>query len=84
MIVTPRLYGDAHGYEAVAPVQRVRSRHAPVGGPVQRLGVVGSGFMGSGIAGTAVAQAGVDVRLRDTELGRVGAGLRAPDDANTS
>jgi 3-hydroxyacyl-CoA dehydrogenase / enoyl-CoA hydratase / 3-hydroxybutyryl-CoA epimerase len=44
---------------------------------VKRLGVVGSGFMGSGIAGVAVAQAGADVRLRDTELARVGKGLRA-------
>jgi 3-hydroxyacyl-CoA dehydrogenase/enoyl-CoA hydratase/3-hydroxybutyryl-CoA epimerase len=30
-----------------------------------------------GIAGTAVAQAGTEVRLRDTELGRVGKGLKA-------
>lgn len=44
---------------------------------VRRLGIVGSGFMGAGIAGTAVAQAGVDVRLRDTELERVAGGLRA-------
>jgi 3-hydroxyacyl-CoA dehydrogenase/enoyl-CoA hydratase/3-hydroxybutyryl-CoA epimerase len=54
--------------------------HAPPPLAVQRLGIVGSGFMGSGIAGTAVAQAGVDVRLRDTELGRVGGGLRAARD----
>ena len=45
--------------------------------PVRRLGVVGSGFMGSGIAGTAVAQAGVEVRLKDAELSRVGKGLKA-------
>src|SRR5688572_17067172 len=32
--------------------------------------------MGSGIAGTAVAQAGVDVRMRDTELTKVASGLR--------
>jgi 3-hydroxyacyl-CoA dehydrogenase/enoyl-CoA hydratase/3-hydroxybutyryl-CoA epimerase len=43
---------------------------------VKRLGVVGSGFMGSAIAGVAVAQAGVDVRLRDTDLERVAGGLR--------
>jgi 3-hydroxyacyl-CoA dehydrogenase/enoyl-CoA hydratase/3-hydroxybutyryl-CoA epimerase len=43
---------------------------------VKRLGVVGSGFMGAGIAGTAVAQAAVDVRMRDTELTKVAAGLR--------
>jgi 3-hydroxyacyl-CoA dehydrogenase / enoyl-CoA hydratase / 3-hydroxybutyryl-CoA epimerase len=44
---------------------------------VRRLGIVGSGFMGTGIAGTAVVQAGVDVRMRDTDLERVAAGLRA-------
>jgi len=45
--------------------------------PVRRLGVVGSGFMGSSIAGTAVTQAGVEVRLKDAELSRVGKGLKA-------
>ena len=44
---------------------------------VHRLGVVGSGFMGSGIAGTAVAQAGVEARLKDADLPRVGKGLNA-------
>lgn len=44
---------------------------------VGRLGVVGSGFMGAGIAGTAVAQAGTEVRLKDTDLSRVGKGLKA-------
>jgi len=48
--------------------------------PVKRLGVIGSGFMGSGIAGTAVTTAGVDVRLRDTDLTRVGKGLKAAGD----
>ncbi|MGH7703865.1 MAG: 3-hydroxyacyl-CoA dehydrogenase NAD-binding domain-containing protein, partial [Gemmatimonadales bacterium] len=43
---------------------------------VRRLGVVGSGFMGAGIAGAAVSTAEVDVRLRDTELARVGKGLK--------
>jgi 3-hydroxyacyl-CoA dehydrogenase/enoyl-CoA hydratase/3-hydroxybutyryl-CoA epimerase len=50
---------------------------APPPEPVQRLGIVGSGFMGSGIAGTAVAQAGVDVRMKDADLARVAQGLRA-------
>lgn len=50
---------------------------APTPATVQRLGIVGSGFMGSGIAGTAVAQAGVDVRMKDADLTRVAAGLRA-------
>jgi 3-hydroxyacyl-CoA dehydrogenase/enoyl-CoA hydratase/3-hydroxybutyryl-CoA epimerase len=45
--------------------------------PVHRLGVIGSGFMGSGIAGTAAMQAGVQVRLKDAELARVGSGIRA-------
>lgn len=45
--------------------------------PVARLGVVGSGFMGAGIAGTAVSQAGVEVRLKDADLPRVGKGLKA-------
>ena len=48
--------------------------------PVARLGVVGSGFMGAGIAGTAVSQAGVEVRLKDAELPRVGKGLKAAVD----
>ena len=48
--------------------------------PVTRLGVVGSGFMGAGIAGTAVSQAGVEVRLKDAELSRVGKGLKAATD----
>ena len=45
--------------------------------PIRRLGVVGSGFMGASIAGTAVTQAGVEVRLKDAELPRVGKGLKA-------
>lgn len=44
--------------------------------PVQRLGVIGAGFMGAGIAGTAAAQTDADVRLRDAEFARVGRGLR--------
>jgi 3-hydroxyacyl-CoA dehydrogenase/enoyl-CoA hydratase/3-hydroxybutyryl-CoA epimerase len=51
--------------------------------PVRRLGVVGSGFMGAGIAGTAVATAGIDVRLKDTDLSRVGKGLKAATDILT-
>lgn len=45
--------------------------------PVRRLGVVGSGFMGAGIAGTAALQAGVQVRLKDADLAKVGKGVRA-------
>jgi 3-hydroxyacyl-CoA dehydrogenase/enoyl-CoA hydratase/3-hydroxybutyryl-CoA epimerase len=47
---------------------------------VARLAILGSGFMGAGIAGTAVVQAGVDVRLKDTELPRIGCGLKAATD----
>ena len=47
---------------------------------VDRLGIVGAGFMGSGIAALAAAQALVPVRLKDAELPRVGAGLKAAAD----
>ena len=50
---------------------------APEPRAVARLGVLGAGFMGSGIAAVAAAQAGVPVRLKDADLARVGAGLRA-------
>jgi 3-hydroxyacyl-CoA dehydrogenase/enoyl-CoA hydratase/3-hydroxybutyryl-CoA epimerase len=52
---------------------------------VERLGVVGAGFMGAAIAGVAALRAGVDVRLRDTDWSRVARGLasarRVIDDA---
>jgi 3-hydroxyacyl-CoA dehydrogenase/enoyl-CoA hydratase/3-hydroxybutyryl-CoA epimerase len=50
---------------------------APAPRTVRRLGVLGAGFMGSGIAATAVSQTGVGVRLKDADLERVGAGLKA-------
>jgi len=50
---------------------------APEPRRVERLGILGAGFMGSGIAATAVSQAGVTVRLKDADLERVGAGLKA-------
>jgi 3-hydroxyacyl-CoA dehydrogenase / enoyl-CoA hydratase / 3-hydroxybutyryl-CoA epimerase len=49
---------------------------APAPRPVARLGVLGAGFMGSGIAAVA-AQQKTPVRLRDTELGRIGKALGA-------
>jgi 3-hydroxyacyl-CoA dehydrogenase/enoyl-CoA hydratase/3-hydroxybutyryl-CoA epimerase len=52
--------------------------------PVRRLGIVGAGFMGSGIAGTAVAHAGVEVRLKDADLVKVGKGLKAATDILTA
>ena len=51
--------------------------NAPPPARVTRLGIIGSGFMGSGIAGTAVAQAEVDVRMKDADLGRVAQGILA-------
>lgn len=51
--------------------------------PVARIGVIGSGFMGAGIAGTAVSAANVDARLRDTDLSRVGKGLKSATDILT-
>ena len=50
--------------------------NAPPPVRVQRLGIIGSGFMGSGISGTAVAQAEVDVRMKDAD-GRVAQGILA-------
>jgi len=44
---------------------------------IRRLGIVGSGFMGAGIAGTAVLNVEVDTRLKDSDLTRVGKGLKA-------
>src|SRR2546427_11964819 len=41
---------------------------APPPAAVQRLAIVGAGFMGSGIAGTAIVQAGGDGRLKGAEL----------------
>jgi 3-hydroxyacyl-CoA dehydrogenase/enoyl-CoA hydratase/3-hydroxybutyryl-CoA epimerase len=52
--------------------------------PVRRIGVVGSGFMGSGIAGTAVLNAGVEVRMKDADLAKVGRGLKAATDILTA
>jgi 3-hydroxyacyl-CoA dehydrogenase / enoyl-CoA hydratase / 3-hydroxybutyryl-CoA epimerase len=44
---------------------------------IRRLGIVGSGFMGAGIAGTAVLNVEVDTRLKDSDLTRVGKGLKS-------
>ncbi|MGD8869594.1 MAG: 3-hydroxyacyl-CoA dehydrogenase NAD-binding domain-containing protein, partial [Gemmatimonadales bacterium] len=42
---------------------------------IGRLGIVGAGFMGAGIAGVAALNAEIDVRLRDLDEARVGAGI---------
>jgi 3-hydroxyacyl-CoA dehydrogenase/enoyl-CoA hydratase/3-hydroxybutyryl-CoA epimerase len=46
---------------------------------VDRLGILGAGFMGSGIASIAV-QKGTMVRLKDADLSRVGKGIAAVRD----
>ena len=48
----------------------------PAPRPVEKLGVLGAGFMGAGIASVA-APAGTLVRLKDADTKRVGAGLRS-------
>lgn len=47
--------------------------------PVEKLGILGAGFMGSGIAAVAVQQ-GTLVRMRDADHGRVLKGLAAVRD----
>lgn len=49
---------------------------APKPVEVERLGILGSGFMGAGIASVAVQQ-GTLVRLKDTDTTRIGKGLAA-------
>ena len=49
---------------------------APAPHAVEKLGVLGAGFMGAGIASVAV-QHGTLVRLKDTDAARVGKGLAA-------
>ena len=50
---------------------------APAPLTIAQIGVVGAGFMGSGIAAVAAVQAGVPVRLKDSDLPRIGKGLKA-------
>jgi 3-hydroxyacyl-CoA dehydrogenase/enoyl-CoA hydratase/3-hydroxybutyryl-CoA epimerase len=49
---------------------------APEPREVRKLGVLGAGFMGAGISSVAVQQ-GTLVRLKDTDLPRIGKGLEA-------
>lgn len=53
---------------------------APQPRAVQRLGILGAGFMGAGIAGIAADQVGVQVRMKDADLPRVGKGIKAVAD----
>lgn len=43
--------------------------------PVRAVAVVGAGFMGSAIAGVTATQAGVDVRLKDSDVAKVSRGV---------
>ena len=52
---------------------------APEPREIETLGVLGAGFMGAGIASIAVQQ-DTPVRLKDTDLARVGKGLAAVSD----
>jgi len=52
---------------------------APEPDEVETLGILGAGFMGAGIASIAVQQE-TPVRLKDTDLARVGKGLAAVSD----
>jgi 3-hydroxyacyl-CoA dehydrogenase/enoyl-CoA hydratase/3-hydroxybutyryl-CoA epimerase len=52
---------------------------APTPAPVDKLGVLGAGFMGAGITSVAVQQ-GTLVRLKDTDYSHVGKGLAAVRD----
>jgi 3-hydroxyacyl-CoA dehydrogenase/enoyl-CoA hydratase/3-hydroxybutyryl-CoA epimerase len=52
------------------------SGDAPAAKTIDRLGVLGSGFMGAGIAAISVMQ-GVPVRFKDTEANRVAKGVAA-------
>jgi 3-hydroxyacyl-CoA dehydrogenase/enoyl-CoA hydratase/3-hydroxybutyryl-CoA epimerase len=49
---------------------------APEPSPVETLGIIGAGFMGAGIASVAVQQL-TPVRLKDTDVARVGKGIAA-------
>ena len=51
----------------------------PAPRPVEKLGVLGAGFMGAGIASVAVQQ-GTLVRLKDMDTARVGKGIAAVRD----
>ena len=52
---------------------------APAPKPIDKIGVLGAGFMGAGITSVAVQQ-GTLVRLKDTDFARVGRGLAAVRD----
>ena len=60
----------------------LKKEEIPGAGPpqeVERLGILGAGFMGSGIASVAV-QHGTMVRMKDADLARVGKGIAAVRD----
>ncbi|MBC7790250.1 MAG: fatty acid oxidation complex subunit alpha FadJ [Anaerolineae bacterium] len=49
---------------------------APTVGPIDKLGILGAGFMGAGIASVAAMQ-GTLVRIKDAEHARVAKGMKA-------
>ena len=59
---------------AIKKAPSLNSDH-PLPNNIDRLGVVGAGFMGSSIAGVTALRAGADVRLRDTEISQLAKGL---------
>jgi 3-hydroxyacyl-CoA dehydrogenase/enoyl-CoA hydratase/3-hydroxybutyryl-CoA epimerase len=63
---------------ATAALKKDTGVEAPAPAPhdVQTLGVIGAGFMGAGIASVA-AQQDTPVRLKDTDVTRVGRGIAA-------
>ena len=52
---------------------------APSPGPIDKLGILGAGFMGAGIASVAAMQ-GTLVRMKDAEHARVAKGMKAVSD----
>lgn len=60
-------------------VQPAPGEPAPEISPVEKLGILGAGFMGAGIASIAVQQ-GTLVRMKDADHGRVGKGFAAVRD----
>jgi len=57
----------------------VDSESLPVALPVNKLGIVGAGFMGAGIASVA-SSAGTIVRMKDADTSRIAKGLAAVRD----
>jgi 3-hydroxyacyl-CoA dehydrogenase/enoyl-CoA hydratase/3-hydroxybutyryl-CoA epimerase len=81
--VSRKLIGIFFATNALKKDDGVPPDSGATGHAVGRLAVIGSGFMGAGIAGTTVSTASIPVRVKDTELPRVGKGLKAATDILT-